>query len=125
LTGSPARLSFRRPFLLSLMAHFNRHRVSRIRRTVMTLRMRVHDREPIGAALRRFKKLLEQRGIWRAIREQSGACYVPPTQTRRRKRFKKRLKARLETLAAQEAGEQPVASLKEAVAKFKKRTGKT
>jgi hypothetical protein len=31
-------------------------------RDFMSLRMRVHDREPIGAALRRFKKLLERSG---------------------------------------------------------------
>ena len=29
----------------------------------MSLRMRVHDREPIGLALRRFKKLLERAGL--------------------------------------------------------------
>jgi ribosomal protein S21 len=29
----------------------------------MPLKMRVHDREHIGAALRRFKKLLERSGI--------------------------------------------------------------
>jgi small subunit ribosomal protein S21 len=29
----------------------------------MPLRMRVYDREPIGAALRRFKKLLERSGL--------------------------------------------------------------
>ena len=29
----------------------------------MPLRMRVHDREPIGAALRHFKKLLERSGL--------------------------------------------------------------
>ena len=29
----------------------------------MPLRMRVHDREPIGAALRRFKKLFERSGL--------------------------------------------------------------
>ena len=29
----------------------------------MSLRMRVHDREPIGAALRRFKRLLERSGL--------------------------------------------------------------
>jgi small subunit ribosomal protein S21 len=32
----------------------------------MPLRMRVHDREPIGLALRRFKKLLERSGIQKA-----------------------------------------------------------
>ena len=34
----------------------------------MGLRMRVHDREPIGAALRRFKKLVERSGLKREVR---------------------------------------------------------
>ena len=34
----------------------------------MGLRMRVHDREPIGAALRRFKKLIERSGMKGEIR---------------------------------------------------------
>jgi ribosomal protein S21 len=86
--------------------------------------MRVHDGEPIGQAVRRFKRLLIQRGVWWYIRVQANPQYIPPSQFRRKKRFQKRLKARRETLEAQEAGEQPVASLKEAFAKFRKRTGK-
>lgn len=86
--------------------------------------MRVHDGEPIGRAFRRFQKLLESRRVWAAIRAQSGAHFVPGGQRDRKKRFKKRLKARLATLEAQEAGEQPVASLKEAKARLRKRTGK-
>jgi len=35
----------------------------------MGLRMRVHDREPIGAALRRFKKLIERSGLKRELRK--------------------------------------------------------
>ena len=35
----------------------------------MPLRMRVHDREHIGAALRRFKKLLERSGIIPSTKE--------------------------------------------------------
>jgi small subunit ribosomal protein S21 len=31
--------------------------------------MRVHDREPIGAALRRFKKLLERSGLTKELRK--------------------------------------------------------
>ena len=37
----------------------------------MSLRMRVHDREPIGAALRRFKKLLERSGVTKELRKRS------------------------------------------------------
>ena len=85
--------------------------------------MRVHDREPIGQALRRFKRLLEQRGVRKALRSRS-SYFVPATQHRRKKRFKKRFKARLATLQAQQAGEQPVASLKDAHAAFWERVGK-
>ena len=35
----------------------------------MPLKMRVHDREHIGAALRRFKKLLERSGITKELRK--------------------------------------------------------
>ncbi len=86
--------------------------------------MRVHDREPIGQAPRRFKKLLIQRGVWWDIRVQSNARFIPTTQYRRKKRFKKWFKARTATLAAQQTGEQPVASLEEATVAFWKRTGK-
>jgi small subunit ribosomal protein S21 len=90
----------------------------------MGIRLRVHDGEPIGHALRRFKKLLDRNGIARAIRAQAHACHVPATETRRTKAFKKRLKAREATLAAQSCGVQPVASLKDARAKLKQKSGK-
>ncbi|MBM3979595.1 MAG: ribosomal protein S21/MRP21 [Planctomycetes bacterium] len=90
----------------------------------MGIRLRVHDGEPIGHALRRFKKLLERSGTARAIRAQACASHVPATGTRRTKQYIKRLKAREATLAAQCAGVQPVASLKDAHAKFKQKTGK-
>jgi len=31
--------------------------------------MRVHDKEPIGSALRRFKKLLERTGLHKELRK--------------------------------------------------------
>jgi len=34
----------------------------------MGLRMRVHDKEPIGQALRRFKKLIERSGMQKELR---------------------------------------------------------
>ena len=49
----------------------------------MSLRMRVHDREPIGAALRRFKKLIERSGVKRELRAHE--YYEKPCETRRRK----------------------------------------
>ncbi len=48
----------------------------------MALRMRVHDREPIGAALRRFKKLLERSGFQKEMRRRK--YYEKPSEVRRR-----------------------------------------
>jgi small subunit ribosomal protein S21 len=47
----------------------------------MSLRMRVHDREPIGAALRRFKKLIERSGLRKELRKHEH--YVKPCEQRR------------------------------------------
>ena len=47
----------------------------------MPLRMRVHDREPIGAALRRFKKLLERSGLTKELRKRKH--YEKPCEERR------------------------------------------
>ena len=48
----------------------------------MPLRMRIHDREPIGAALRRFKKLLERSGLTKELRKRK--YYEKPCEARRR-----------------------------------------
>ena len=48
----------------------------------MPLRMRVFDREPIGAALRRFKKLLERSGLKKELRQRK--YYEKPCEARRR-----------------------------------------
>ena len=48
----------------------------------MPLRMRVHDREHIGAALLRFKKLLERSGLTKELRKRK--FYVKPCEERRR-----------------------------------------
>ena len=53
----------------------------------MPLRMRVHDREPIGAALRRFKKLLERSGLTKALRKRK--YYEKPCEARRRSKLRK------------------------------------
>ena len=53
----------------------------------MTPRMRVHDREHIGAALRRFKKLLERSGITKELRKRK--FYVKPCEERRRTELRK------------------------------------
>ena len=53
----------------------------------MTLRMRVHEREPIGLALRRFKKLLERSGMQKELRAHQN--YEKPSELRRRARLRK------------------------------------
>jgi small subunit ribosomal protein S21 len=53
----------------------------------MPLRMRVHDREPIGAALRRFKKLLERSGVTKELRKRK--YYEKPCEARRRAKLRK------------------------------------
>ena len=53
----------------------------------MPLRMRVHDREPIGAALRRFKKLLERSGLQKELRKRKH--YEKPCELRRRAQLRK------------------------------------
>ncbi len=54
----------------------------------MSLRMRVHDREPIGAALRRFKKLLERSGLTKELRKHK--YYEKPCEERRRAEMRKK-----------------------------------
>ncbi|MEY4789556.1 MAG: hypothetical protein RLZ61_1774 [Planctomycetota bacterium] len=54
---------------------------------VMPLRMRVHDREPIGLALKRFKKLLERSGIQKELRKRK--YYEKPCEARRRAQLRK------------------------------------
>ena len=51
------------------------------------MRMRVHDREPIGAALRRFKKLLERSGLIKELRKRN--YYEKPCEARRRAKLRK------------------------------------
>ena len=53
----------------------------------MPLRMRIHDREPIGAALRRFKKLLERSGLTKELRKRKH--YEKPSEARRRAKLRK------------------------------------
>jgi small subunit ribosomal protein S21 len=49
--------------------------------------MRVHDREPIGLALRRFKKHLERSGVLKEQR--SRKHYEKPCEVRRRAKLRK------------------------------------
>ena len=62
----------------------------------MPLRMRVHDREPIGAALRRFKKLLERSGLLKQLRKRK--YYEKPCELRRRAALRKLVAIRKGTL---------------------------
>lgn len=58
----------------------------------MALRMRVHDKEPIAAALRRFKKLIERSGLQKELR--SRQHYEKPCEVRRRSKLRKQRSAR-------------------------------
>lgn len=49
----------------------------------MGLKMRVHEREPIAAAMRRFKKLIERSGLKRELRAHE--YYEKPCEERSRK----------------------------------------
>ncbi len=72
----------------------------------MPLRMRVRDREPIGAALRRFKRLLERSGITRELRRRK--FYVKPCAERRRTELRKQSAIRKgEALAKTGPGPRP------------------
>jgi small subunit ribosomal protein S21 len=53
----------------------------------MSIRIRVHEREPIGAALRRFKKLLERTGLIKELRKRRH--YEKPCEARRRAQLRK------------------------------------
>jgi small subunit ribosomal protein S21 len=53
----------------------------------MPLKMRLYDREHIGAALRRFKKLLERSGMAKELRKRK--FYVKPSEERRRTELRK------------------------------------
>jgi small subunit ribosomal protein S21 len=88
----------------------------------MGVRIVLADKEPIGLALRRLKKLLERLGVSWELRRRK--YFTKPTQTRRAKRFKKRFKARLATFLAKRAGEQRGFSASESTKTFWKRTGK-
>jgi small subunit ribosomal protein S21 len=54
--------------------------------------MRVHEREPIGLALRRFKKLLERSGLQKELRKRRH--YEKPCELRRRATLRKQAAAR-------------------------------
>lgn len=64
----------------------------------MGLRMRVHDREPIAAALRRFKKLVERSGLRRELKAHE--YYEKPYEIRNRKEAKRRATIRKAMMAA-------------------------
>jgi small subunit ribosomal protein S21 len=49
--------------------------------------MRLHDREPIGAALRRFKRLLQRSGLTKELRQRK--YYEKPCAARRRAKLRK------------------------------------
>lgn len=58
----------------------------------MALRMRVHDKEPIAQAMRRFKKLVERSGMQKELRAHQ--YYEKPCEQRRRATVRKQKAAR-------------------------------
>ena len=54
----------------------------------MGLKMRLHNQEHIGAALRRFKKLIERSGMKKELRAHE--YYEKPCEARSRKEAKRR-----------------------------------
>jgi len=54
----------------------------------MSVKMRLHNQEHIGAALRRFKKLLERSGMKRELRAHE--YYEKPCEARRRKEARRK-----------------------------------
>ena len=82
----------------------------------------VREGEEISQALRRLNKKLQLSGWeWESRRP---VYPTDMTQERLAKPFQKRFKACRATLLAQRAGDQPVASLRKAVARFWELTGK-
>jgi small subunit ribosomal protein S21 len=65
----------------------------------MPLQMRVHEREPIGLALRRFKKLLERSGVTKELRKRK--YYEKPCEVRRRAMLRKQSAIRKNRLQVQ------------------------
>jgi small subunit ribosomal protein S21 len=65
----------------------------------MALRMRIFDREPIGAALRRFKRLLERSGLRKELRKRSH--YQKPCEVRRAAKLRKQSAIRKGKLPSQ------------------------
>jgi ribosomal protein S21 len=88
----------------------------------MGVRIVVRAGETIRQALLRLKKELARSGqTWEVRRRR---YRTDRTLERRKKRFQKRFKSREATLEGQQTGKQPVDSLREAKARFWKRTGK-
>jgi len=54
------------------------------------MKMTIRDREPIGSALRRFKKLLDRSGILKEIKKHE--VYQKPCEKRRQAKYKASLK---------------------------------
>jgi small subunit ribosomal protein S21 len=67
--------------------------------------MRIYDKEPIGAALRRFKKLLERSGFQKELRKRKH--YEKPSEARRRAKQRKASSIRKGALQARTGGGKP------------------
>jgi hypothetical protein len=54
---------------VGLPTRLSTHHCAELRGQDMTVRMRIYDREPIGAALRHLKKLLDRSGLTKEPRK--------------------------------------------------------
>jgi len=77
---------------------------------MMGVKIVVYEKESIGTALRRFRKLMERhRASWKwhkQVAHRGQFYYVKPSTIRGVKQFMKKVKARKETYRAKCAGEQ-------------------
>ena len=69
---------------------------------MMGVRIVVGEGEPIGHAMKRLRKKLDQNGILYEMRRRQ--CFLDGTQVRRAKEFKKRYRSRLATRLAKSEG---------------------
>lgn len=70
----------------------------------MGVKIVVGEGEPIGLALRRFRKMLERNGVTYELRRRQH--FTKPTQIRRAKAFREWDRTRKATLLAKRAGKQ-------------------
>jgi ribosomal protein S21 len=85
----------------SIVSRFHRHRISRTRCISMGARVEVRQGESLFQALKRLKKLVWQQ---RRFRTWGAEFFVPRTEARRKKKWRKQVLASRETMLAKLKG---------------------